>query len=59
MTHHRYWPLFDLRLQTADLLLRPMTEDDQFRLAESLPRTSNSTRTRPATRAWPSRSAEA
>ena len=37
MTHHRYWPIFDLRLQTPDLLLRPMTEDDQFRLAEILP----------------------
>lgn len=37
MPGHRYWPLFDLRLQTADLLLRPLTEDDLFRLAEVMP----------------------
>jgi len=34
---HRYWPLFDLRLATPDLELRPMTEADQMALAEALP----------------------
>lgn len=34
---HRYWPLFDLRLTTADLELRPMTEADQMGLADLLP----------------------
>ncbi len=30
---HPYWPLFDLRIATDDLLLRPMTEADQSALA--------------------------
>jgi RimJ/RimL family protein N-acetyltransferase len=34
---HPYWPLFDLRLRTADLELRPMTEADQVQLADELP----------------------
>ena len=34
---HPYWPLLDLRLRTADLELRPMTEADQTALAELLP----------------------
>lgn len=34
---HRYWPLFDLRLSTPDLELRPMTEADQSALADLLP----------------------
>jgi RimJ/RimL family protein N-acetyltransferase len=34
---HPYWPLFDLRLRTADLELRPMTEADQRQLADELP----------------------
>lgn len=34
---HRYWPLFDLRLTTADLELRPMTETDQLAVADVLP----------------------
>jgi RimJ/RimL family protein N-acetyltransferase len=34
---HRYWPLFDLRLSTADLELRPMTEDDLAALCDLLP----------------------
>jgi len=34
---HRYWPLFDLRLRTADLELRPMTEADLAQLADELP----------------------
>ncbi len=34
---HRYWPLFDLRLTTPDLELRPMTEGDQLALADLLP----------------------
>lgn len=32
-----YWPLFDLRLATAGLELRPMTEADQPALADALP----------------------
>lgn len=31
-----YWPLFDLRLVTPDLELRPMTEADQPALADAL-----------------------
>ncbi len=34
---HPYWPLFDLRLTTSDLELRPMTEADQVLIAELLP----------------------
>ena len=34
---HPYWPLFDLRLRTADLELRPMTEADLTQLADELP----------------------
>jgi RimJ/RimL family protein N-acetyltransferase len=32
-----YWPLFDLRLTTPDLVLRPMTEADQATVARVLP----------------------
>jgi RimJ/RimL family protein N-acetyltransferase len=32
-----YWPLFDLRLSTPDLLLRPMTEADLPAVADLLP----------------------
>lgn len=32
-----YWPLFDLRLRTTDLLLRPLCEDDLVPLAAVLP----------------------
>jgi RimJ/RimL family protein N-acetyltransferase len=34
---HPYWPVFDLRLRTADLELRPMTEADLTQLADELP----------------------
>lgn len=34
---HRYWPLFDLRIDTPDLTLRPMTEADQPIIADLLP----------------------
>lgn len=34
---NRYWPLFDLRLATPDLALRPMTEADLTELADLLP----------------------
>lgn len=34
---HAYWPLFDLRLTTADLTLRPLREGDLVRLAEIQP----------------------
>lgn len=34
---HPYWPLFDLRLRTAELELRPMTEADLVQLADELP----------------------
>lgn len=34
---HAYWPLFDLRLTTADLTLRPLREGDLARLAEIQP----------------------
>ena len=34
---HRYWPLFDLRIDSADLTLRPMTEADQPTIADLLP----------------------
>jgi RimJ/RimL family protein N-acetyltransferase len=34
---HPYWPLFDLRLSTADLELRPMTEADLTQLSDELP----------------------
>lgn len=33
----RYWPLFDLRLTTPDVVLRPMTEADQLAVADLLP----------------------
>jgi RimJ/RimL family protein N-acetyltransferase len=34
---HPYWPLFDLRLSTLDLELRPMTEADQLAVSDLLP----------------------
>jgi RimJ/RimL family protein N-acetyltransferase len=34
---YRYWPLFDLRLTSPDLALRPMTEADLANLADLLP----------------------
>ena len=34
---HPYWPLFDLRLRTGELSLRPMTEADLTQLADELP----------------------
>lgn len=34
---NRYWPLFDLRLRTPDLELRPMTEADLTMVADLLP----------------------
>jgi len=34
---YRYWPLFDLRLTSPDLSLRPMTEADLAGLADLLP----------------------
>jgi hypothetical protein len=34
---HPYWPLFDLRLSTLDLELRPMTEADQVAVSDLLP----------------------
>jgi RimJ/RimL family protein N-acetyltransferase len=34
---YRYWPLFDLRLTSPDLALRPMTEADLAALAGLLP----------------------
>jgi RimJ/RimL family protein N-acetyltransferase len=34
---HRYWPLFDLRLVSPDLALRPMAEDDLTAIADLLP----------------------
>lgn len=34
---HSCWPLFDLRLTTSDLMLRPLREADLVRLAEILP----------------------
>ena len=34
---HRYWPLIDLRIDSADLTLRPMTEADQRAIADLLP----------------------
>ena len=34
---HPYWPLFDLRLRTGDVTLRPMTETDQLTVAARLP----------------------
>jgi RimJ/RimL family protein N-acetyltransferase len=34
---NRYWPLFDLRLRTPDLELRPMTEADLSMVADLLP----------------------
>jgi RimJ/RimL family protein N-acetyltransferase len=33
----RYWPLFDLRIRTPDLELRPMTEADLVLVADLLP----------------------
>jgi RimJ/RimL family protein N-acetyltransferase len=33
----RYWPLFDLRIRTPDLELRPMTEADLTLVADLLP----------------------
>jgi RimJ/RimL family protein N-acetyltransferase len=35
--NHPYWPLFDLRLRTPDLDLRPMSEADLTQLADELP----------------------
>ena len=37
VTHTRYWPLVDLRLTSADLMLRPMTEADLTTVADVLP----------------------
>src|SRR5215471_16956277 len=34
---YRYWPLFDLRLTSPGLALRPMTEADLAGLADLLP----------------------
>lgn len=34
---YTYWPLFDLRLTTPELSLRPMTEDDLATIADLLP----------------------
>ena len=34
---YRYWPMFDLRLATPGLTLRPMTEADQATIADLLP----------------------
>ncbi len=34
---HPFWPLFDLRLASGPLLLRPMTEADQRLVADLLP----------------------
>jgi RimJ/RimL family protein N-acetyltransferase len=34
---YRYWPLFDLRLATPGLLLRPMAEADLAAIADALP----------------------
>lgn len=34
---HRYWPLFDLRLGSPDLALRPMAEADLAVIADLLP----------------------
>jgi RimJ/RimL family protein N-acetyltransferase len=34
---HPYWPLFDLRIDSPDLTLRPMTEADQPAIADLLP----------------------
>jgi len=34
---HRYWPIFDLRLTTPDLTLRPTTEADLEMVADQLP----------------------
>src|SRR5712692_8481009 len=34
---HRYWPLFDLRLASPDLTLRPMAEADLTAIADLLP----------------------
>ena len=34
---HPYWPLFDLRLTTSDLVLRVATEADQTALSDRLP----------------------
>ena len=33
---YRYWPLFDLRLTTPDLALRPMAEADLAAIADRL-----------------------
>jgi hypothetical protein len=33
----RYWPLFDLRLYSPDLALRPMAESDLIAIADLLP----------------------
>jgi hypothetical protein len=34
---YRYWPLFELRLGTPDLALRPMAEADLAAIADLLP----------------------
>src|SRR5271165_5822288 len=34
---HRYWPLFELRIDSPDLTLRPMAEADQPVIADLLP----------------------
>jgi chromate reductase len=37
VSHSRYWPLADLRLTSADLTLRPMTEADLTTVSDLLP----------------------
>jgi RimJ/RimL family protein N-acetyltransferase len=34
---HPGWPIFDLRIRTPDLDIRPMTEDDLVEVAEAIP----------------------
>jgi hypothetical protein len=46
---YRYWPLFELRLSTPDLALRPMAEADLAAIADLLP---EDVETDPA-RGWP------
>jgi RimJ/RimL family protein N-acetyltransferase len=35
--NHRYWPMFDIRITTPDLMLRHLTEADLASLADILP----------------------
>ena len=41
---HRYWPLFDLRLASPELTLRPMTEADLTGEADRVRRSAGSAR---------------